>query len=244
MRLRYLIIDDEPIAHTLIRQFADDFGAPDSGELDFVGSVFRASDAADFLEKNQVDLVFLDIQMPGLTGFEFLRTLNKPPYVIIISAHKEYALESYEYAIIDYLLKPFNFSRFAIAVEKVLQDLTRVKAMAMQATLTERHQSDAKTIFIKDDKKQHQLALDKLIYIKANGNFSSVYHAGGHILSQMKISDFEKLLPKDKFSRVHRSYIVAHHEITLVKANEVVLGGTVIPVGRVYKDHLAKIVGV
>lgn len=244
MRLRYLIIDDEPIAHTLIRQFADDFGAPDSGELDFVGSVFRASDAADFLEKNQVDLVFLDIQMPGLTGFEFLRTLNKPPYVIIISAHKEYALESYEYAIIDYLLKPFNFSRFAIAVEKVLQDLTRVKAMAMQATLMERHQSDAKTIFIKDDKKQHQLALDKLIYIKANGNFSSVYHAGGHILSQMKISDFEKLLPKDKFSRVHRSYIVAHHEITLVKANEVVLGGTVIPVGRVYKDHLAKIVGV
>jgi len=243
MRLRYLIIDDEPIAHTLIRQFADDFGVPDSGELDFVGSVFRASDAVDFLEKNQVDLVFLDIQMPGLTGFEFLRTLNKPPYVIIISAHKEYALESYEYAIIDYLLKPFNFSRFAIAVEKVLQDLTRVKAMAMQATLMERHQSDAKTIFIKDDKKQHQLALDKLIYIKANGNFSSVYHAGGHILSQMKISDFEKLLPKDKFSRVHRSYIVAHHEITLVKANEVVLGGTVIPVGRVYKDHLAKIVG-
>jgi len=238
MRLRYLIIDDEPIAHTLIRQFADDFG-----ELNFIGSVFRASDAADFLEKNQVDLVFLDIQMPGLTGFEFLRTLNKPPYVIIISAHKEYALESYEYAIIDYLLKPFNFSRFAIAVEKVLQDLTRVKAMAMQATLMERHQSDAKTIFIKDDKKQHQLALDKLIYIKANGNFSSVYHAGGHILSQMKISDFEKLLPKDKFSRVHRSYIVAHHEITLVKANEVVLGGTVIPVGRVYKDHLAKIVG-
>ncbi|MFC0349878.1 LytR/AlgR family response regulator transcription factor [Undibacterium danionis] len=243
MRLRYLIIDDEPIAHTLIRQFADDFGAPDSCELDFVGSVFRASDAADFLEKNQVDLVFLDIQMPGLTGFEFLRTLDKPPYVIIISAHKEYALESYEYAIIDYLLKPFNFSRFAIAVEKVLQDITRVKAMAMQARLKERHQADAKTIFIKDDKKQHQLALDKLIYIKANGNFSSVYHAGGHILSQMKISDFEKLLPKDKFSRVHRSYIVAHHEITLVKANEVVLGGTVIPVGRVYKDHLAKIVG-
>jgi DNA-binding LytR/AlgR family response regulator len=238
MRLRYLIIDDEPIAHTLIRQFADDFG-----ELNFIGSVFRASDAADFLEKNQVDLVFLDIQMPGLTGFEFLRTLNKPPYVIIISAHKEYALESYEYAIIDYLLKPFNFSRFAIAVEKVLQDLTRVKAMAIQATLKERHQADAKTIFIKDDKKQHQLALDKLIYIKANGNFSSVYHAGGHILSQMKISDFEKLLPKDKFSRVHRSYIVAHHEITLVKANEVVLGETVIPVGRVYKDHLAKIVG-
>lgn len=244
MRLRYLIIDDEPIAHTLIRQFADDFGTPDSGELDFVGSVFRASDAADFLEKNHVDLVFLDIQMPGLTGFEFLRTLNKPPYVIIISAHKEYALESYEYAIIDYLLKPFNFSRFSIAVEKVLQDLTRVKAMAIQATLKERHQTNVKTIFIKDDKKQHQLALDKLIYIKANGNFTSVYHAGGHILSQMKISDFEKLLPTDKFSRVHRSYIVAHHEITLVKANEVVLGGTVIPVGRVYKDHLAKIVGV
>lgn len=234
MRLNYLIIDDEPIVHTLIRKFADDFGT-----LDFVDSVFRANDAHLILEKTKVDLVFLDIQMPGLTGFEFLQTLDKRPYVIIVSAHKEYALESYEYAITDYLLKPFNASRFSIAVDKVLQDLNRVKAI--QEKLLESHHTDSKTIFIKDDKKQHQLALDKLIYIKANGNFTSVYHTGGHILSQMKISDFEKILPKEKFSRVHRSYIVAHSGITLVKANEVHLGEVVIPVGRVYKDDVAKI---
>ena len=234
MALNYAIIDDEPIVHTIIRKFAEDFGA-----LQFVDGVFRATDAQCLLESNPVDLIFLDIQMPGLTGFEFLRGLSQRPYVIIISAHKDYALESYEYAITDYLLKPFNFSRFSIAVEKVLQDMARLKAL--QNTLPVSESAKAKNIFIKDDKKQHQIALDTLLYIKANGNFTSVYHSGGHILSQMKISDFEKLLPREEFSRVHRSYIVAHHAITLMRANEVALGSTIVPVGRVYKEDVAKI---
>lgn len=234
MALNYVIIDDEPIVHTIIRKFADDLGT-----LHFVDGVFRAADAQPILDENSIDLIFLDIQMPGLTGFEFLRMLGQRPYVIIISAHKDYAVESYDYAITDYLLKPFDFARFSIAVEKVLQDMERVKILR-QAQPTS-HPAQAKTIFVKDDKKQHQIALDALLYIKANGNFTSVYHTGGHILSQMKISDFERLLPQDKFSRVHRSYIIAHHAITLIKANEVALGSTSIPVGRVYKDDVAKI---
>ena len=235
MTLNYLIIDDEPIVHTLIRQFSEAVGT-----LHFVGSVFRATDAQAVLDMQKVDLIFLDIQMPAVSGFEFLQNLSDPPQVIIISAHKDYAVESYEYAITDYLLKPFNLPRFASAVEKVVRGVER-KADSVQAP-SSAVLAIPKHIFIKDDKKQHHIALDALIYIKANGNFTSVYHADGHILSQMKISDFEKILPGEKFSRVHRSYIVAHHAITLISANEIQLGSTMIPVGRVYKESAAKIV--
>jgi len=234
MILNYVIIDDEPIVHTLIRQFADALGT-----LHFVGSVFRASDACTLLDTQKVDLMFLDIQMPGLSGFEFLQSLSDAPQIIIVSAHKDYALESYEYAITDYLLKPFNLSRFSNAVEKVIEDIAK-KAALLKAQTSSQSMA-TKHIFIKDDKKQHQIVLDALIYIKANGNFTSVYHADGHILSQMKISDFEKILPKDKFSRVHRSYIIAHQAITLISANEIELGTTPIPVGRVYKEHVSRI---
>lgn len=234
MPLKYAIIDDEPIVHTIIRKFADDLGT-----LHFVDSVYRATDAQRLLEDKPVDLIFLDIQMPVLTGFEFLRSLSKRPYVIIISAYKDYAVESYEYAITDYLLKPFNFARFSSAVEKVSLEIASVKAL--QQAVPTSHSLSPKSIFIKDDKKQHQIALDLLLYIKANGNFTSVYHTGGHILSQMKISDFEKLLPKDKFSRVHRSYIISHQAITSMSANEIALGSKIIPVGRVYKEDVAKI---
>lgn len=234
MALNYLIIDDEPIVHTLIRQFADTLGS-----LHFVGSAFRAKDAQVLMDAQKVDLIFLDVQMPAQSGFEFLQSLVDPPHVIVISAHKDYALESYEYAITDYLLKPFNLQRFSHAIEKVEKDMAK-KAALLQAQ-SGGSSSLAKHIFIKDDKKQHQVALDALIYIKANGNFTSVYHADGHILSQMKISDFEKILPKDKFSRVHRSYIIAHHAISLISANEIELGSTFIPVGRVYKEHVSRI---
>lgn len=234
MQLNYVVVDDEPIVHTVIRKFAEDLGG-----LRFVDSAYRASDALALLKNHSIDLLFLDVQMPALTGFELLRNLDRPPYVIIISAHKDYAVESYEYAITDYLLKPFNFSRFSLAVHKVLQDKARIDAI--QQSQPSIYSAEPKSIFIKDDKKQHQIALEALLYIKANGNFTSVYHIGGHILSQMKISDFEKLLPKEKFSRVHRSYLVAHHAITVLKASEISLGDTIIPVGRVYKDELAKL---
>jgi DNA-binding LytR/AlgR family response regulator len=233
MQLNYLIIDDEPIVHSLIKKFADDLGG-----LNFVDSIFNATQASAILERQKIDLLFLDIQMPALSGFEFLQTLSHSPYVIIISAHKDYALESYDYAITDYLLKPFNYARFAIAVEKVCQDINRIKALEQLPTTSHLH---SQSIFIRDDKRQHKIALDDLIYIKANGNFTSVYHKAGHILSQMKISDFEKILPKERFSRIHRSYIVAHRAVSMVKANEIQLGHTIIPIGRVYKEFVAKI---
>lgn len=228
MKINYLIIDDEPLSHQLIDSFAKDMP-----QLNKIASCHSAMEATQYLQEQTIDLVFLDIKMPRLTGFELLKSLQHPPKIIIVSAHQEYALESYEYAITDYLLKPFNFERFFKAINKVIEALKTAPV-----TKDESNQS----IFIKDDKKHHKVTLKDIRYIKANGNYTSVYLTDGSILSQMKISDFEKLLPKELFVRVHRSYIVFSGAITLVKANELHLGDEVIPVGRVYKDSVGGLV--
>jgi len=231
MSFNYFIIDDEPIAHTLIENFADRLG-----DMNLAGNCYNAAQASETLAQQKVDLVFLDIQMPQVTGFEFLKGLHNPPQIIIVSAHQQYALESYEYAIADYLLKPFNFERFVKSVEKIRTAL----AAPVSPTVNE---SAAPHIFIKDDKKHHKVQLNDIRYIKANGNFTSIHLHQGHILSQMKISDFEKLLPSEIFCRVHRSYIVALSAITLVKANELGLEEVFIPIGRVYKPQIKTALG-
>lgn len=242
MQINFLIIDDEPIAHTLIENF--------SKELDYlklVGNCHSAMAALPLLKTQQVDLIFLDINMPKLNGFEFLKTLANPPQIIIISAHKEHALESYEYTITDYLLKPFNFERFFKSIQKVMDNLTNsskatpppvTPPLLRQENSNRFAETAQKSIFIKDDKKNHKVALSDIEYIKAEGNYTCVNLKDRHILSQMKISDFEKLLPNTSFSRIHRSYLVAHHAITLISANEVKLNAIVLPVGRVYKENI------
>lgn len=232
--MKYLIIDDEPAAHKLITRFAKNYA-----DLELVGQCFNAMQAQQLMQEHDVDLIFLDINMPQMTGFEFLTALKHQPQIVVISAHQEYALESYEYEISDYLLKPFNLERFAKTIQKITDK---------QALIAHRKENDniskglQESIFIKDDKKHHQVHLSDLQYIKANGNYTSVYLIGSQLLSQMKISDFENLLPAEHFSRVHRSYIVAHHALTLIKASEVRIDDVVVPVGRVYKDKIAQLV--
>lgn len=227
MSLTFAIIDDEPLAHTLIESFASKIDY-----LTHLGNCHNAQQAKEFLAQQRVDFIFLDIRMPQVSGFEFLQSLSNPPKVIIISAHKEYALESYEYAISDYLLKPFDFERFEKAVRKVSAELTANDSAPNPTKSTSNH------IFIKDEKKHHKVLLTDIRYIKANGNFTSVELTDGHIISQMKISDFEKLLPAEIFCRVHRSYLVALNAVTLFTANELTLGDITIPVGRVYKPNV------
>lgn len=244
MKINYLIIDDEPIAHTLIESFAK--------ELDYLtlaGNCHSAMSALPIMKSQNIDLIFLDINMPKLNGFEFLSTLTKSPQIIIISAHKEHALESYEYTIADYLLKPFNFERFCKSIQKVVTNMapTNVQEQSVNTSLAPRlarynANSDVveQFIFIKNEKKNHKVAWSDINYIKADGNYTKVYLKDQHIFSQMKISDFEKLLPVEHFSRIHRTYLIAHHAVTLIKANEVALGDITLPVGRVYKDNVKK----
>ena len=220
--MNYLIIDDEPIAHTLIETFAKDIPS-----IHLIGHCYTAMEAIPFLQSEKIDLIFLDIQMPKLHGFDFLKTLHTPPQIIIISAHAEYALEGYEYNITDYLLKPFNFERFFKSVQKASQNLN-----------TPSEQSPTQTLFIKDEKAQHKVNLSDIRYVEANGNYAMVHLTASRILTQMKMADLERLLPVPRFIRIHRSYIINTDFISLVKATEIHFESKVFPVGRVYKENI------
>ena len=173
--------------------------------------------------------------MPQISGFDFLKTLQPLPQIIIVSAHKEYALESYEYTIADYLLKPFNFERFFKAIQKVISNLENDYTPNLMNEANE-------SIFIKDGKKHHKVNLADIIYIEASGNYSIVYLKNGKIFSQTKISDFESLLPNNYFSRIHKTFLISHNAVTFITASEVHIDKKTIPIGRVYKANMNKIV--
>ncbi len=228
MKINYIIIDDEPIVHNLIEKFSSELSY-----LKLVGNCYTAIEAVPLLKEQKVDLIFLDIKMPKITGFDFLKTLQNPPKVVIVSAYKEYALESYEYAITDYLLKPFDFERFFKSIQKVMDQIQNSSNSGSRPD---------ESIFIKDEKKHHKVSLNDITYVEAYGNYSVVHLKEGKIFSQMKISDLENLLPKNDFSRIHRSYLISHKAITLLSASEVQLGEKTLPIGRVYKKNLDVIV--
>lgn len=230
MIINYLIIDDEPISHKIIQNFCNNLSY-----MNLVGNCYSAIDAAPTLKEQKVDLIFLDIKMPQISGFDFLKNHQYLPQIIIVSAHKEYALESYEYTIADYLLKPFNFERFFKAIQKVISNL---ESDSTSNLINKKNES----IFIKDGKKHHKVDLSDIIYIEANGNYSIVYLKNGKIFSQTKISDFENLLPSNNFSRIHKSFLISHNAVSLITASEVHIDTKKIPIGRVYKDNAAKII--
>lgn len=230
MKINYLIIDDEPIAHKIIQNYCNDLSY-----MSLLGNCYSAIDAVPILNEQKVDLIFLDMKMPQLSGFDFLKTLKYIPQIIIVTAHKDYALESYEYTIADYLLKPFNFERFFKAIQKVISNLENDSSSKL---INEANES----LFIKDGKKHHKTNLSDIIYIEASGNYSIVYLKNGKIFSQTKISDFENLLPVKNFSRIHKSFLISHRAVTLITASEVHIDKKIIPVGRVYKDNVAKII--
>ena len=225
--IKYAIVDDEPIAHRIIEGFADKVS-----QLEKVGNCYDAFEALDLLRLKKVDLLFLDINMPKLSGFEFLNTLAKRPQIIITSAYKEFALEGYEFAVADYLLKPFSFERFIRAVNKVFDSDGQV--IGYNADTLVDH------IFIKADKKQYRVLLNDIIYVEAAGNYSKVVLENETIITLKKISDFEKML-SDNFIRIHNSFIVAKNKIKVIEGNQIYLGKHQVPIGQTYRNAIKKI---
>ena len=218
MKLKYLIIDDEPIAHDIIQEYSDLLP-----HLDLVKNCYDALEALVYLNQHSVDLIFLDLNMPKIKGFDFLKTLSNPPKVIVTTAYKEHALEGYELNIIDYLLKPFSFGRFLTAINKVIE------------TTTINQQADEKRIFLRSNKKHIQVALHQIQYLEAAGNYTKVITAEGPITIREKISDLVHTLPPTDFLQVHKSFAVAIQHIKSVEGNRITIGSTVIPSGKFYK---------
>ncbi|SFH44023.1 LytR/AlgR family response regulator transcription factor [Pedobacter insulae] len=231
----YLIVDDEPIAHRVIENYCENLQ-----HLKKKGNCYNAFEAIQFLNENTVDLLFLDINMPKLSGFDFLKTLPNPPKIIVTTAYKEFALEGYELNISDYLLKPFSFERFIKAINKTIDTTQSKKSIAKLITETK---PDVGSFFLKGDKKHHQIHFDDLLFVEASGHFIKVYLKNDMIVSYQKISDFEKLLPKSDFIRIHKSFIIAKNKIKQIEGNRILIDLHKIPIGQTYKKNVNNLLG-
>ena len=230
--LKYIIIDDEPLAHEVIEEFCSMLP-----HLQLEKNCYNAIEAMQFLNENTVDFMFLDINMPKLRGLDFLKTLTKPPKTIITTAYKEHALEGFELNVVDYILKPFSFDRLVKAVNKV-SDTQNTKTIIKEVTSS----TDSTTrFFVKGDKKHHQIDLNDLLYIEAYGNYTKLYLKDEMIVSHEKISHYEELLDTGNFLRVHKSFIVAIDKIKFIEGNRILINAHKIPIGQTYKSSINKL---
>jgi len=229
--IKYLIIDDEFIAHDIIKGYCDLLP-----NLQLMKNCYDALEAIEYLNHHQVDLLFLDLNMPKLKGFEFLRTLSSPPKVIVTTAYKEFAIEGYELNIVDYLLKPFSFERFLKAINKAAGTTSAPSANPSQPTTP-------KSIFLRSNKKHIQVNLDDILYLEAAGNYAKVITPEKTITIREKISDLLTTLPADDFLQVHKSYAVAKKHIDSIEGNRIMIREHVIPVGAIYKLGVLDLLG-
>lgn len=235
MKLRSLIIDDEPLAHKVILEYARE--AP---FIEITGQCYSATEALSVLNTQKVDLAFLDIQMPRLKGLDLLRTLSNPPIVIVTSAHEEYALESYELNVCDYLLKPFRFERFLKAVNKAYE-LHQVKQAGRPSypAPPESAAEEPGRIFVKSDKRHIQVSLADIFYLESYGNYVKVWLQEEFLLTPGTLSGFEAELPEADFFRIHKSFIIQRKYIDYVEGNTLRLkNGKELPIGKSYRQQV------
>ncbi|WP_298760019.1 response regulator transcription factor [uncultured Psychroserpens sp.] len=225
----YIIIDDEPLAHEIIEEFCGMLP-----HLELKKNCYNALDAMAFLNTESVDLMFLDLNMPKLSGFEFLKTLINPPKVIVTTAYKEFALEGYELNISDYLVKPFSFERFVKAINKTI-------GSESPTIISNSLSSEHINFFVKGDKKYHQIKSEDILYIEAYGNYTKLYFEDSYIVSHESISHYISLLSTNHFLRVHKSFIIALDRIRQIEGNIIWISGHKVPIGRTYKSLVTKL---
>jgi len=229
MRIKCLLVDDEPLAIQLIQNHIAQLDG-----FDVVGTCSNAIQAMEVLRTTTIDLLFLDIKMPKITGLSFLRALQHPPAVIITTAYREYAVEGYELDVVDYLLKPITFERFFKAIDRFL----RIKPPVQQPATVLGNMEQV--MHIRSKGKVHRIQIDEIIYVESIKDYIVIHFADKKITAKYKFGDFEKELAGKPFLRVHRSFIVNLHRITAFSANDIEIGGTEIPIGASYKEYVSK----
>lgn len=228
----YIIIDDETASHDIIEDYGNNIPF-----LSLKRKCYNAFEAMEYLQEHQVDLIFLDINMPKLTGFDFLKTLSNPPKVIVTTAYEKFALEGYELNIDDYLLKPFSFQRFLVAV-------TKVKNQLAENVITEKIPSEDflnQSFFVKGDKKHHQVKFGDIMFVEAYGNYVKVHLDNQIIITHQTLSSFEGFLPPKHFIKVHKSFIAALNKIDLVEGNQLSIKSHKVPIGKLYRSSINKL---
>jgi DNA-binding LytR/AlgR family response regulator len=240
MKIRCLIVDDEPLAHEVILKYMEDVPF-----LEAVGQCYLATEAFSFLNTQSVDLIFLDIRMPKLSGLDFLRTLQQRPLVIITSAYEEHALESFDLEVCDYLLKPFRFDRFLKAANRALalHTLKKQGADPISSSVPSPVAAEPAQLYIKSGKKQIQLQLDEVYYLESLGNYVKVWSEQKFLLTPRTLSSFENQLPTETFIRIHKSYILNKKYVHYIEGNTIRLkNGKELPIGKSYRQAIGQII--
>jgi DNA-binding LytR/AlgR family response regulator len=227
VKVQCIIIDDEPLARALIEAHIDKIP-----NLEVIANCVNALEGFEVLKSRQVDLIFLDIQMPLLTGIEFLKSLSNPPKVIFTTAYREYAIESYELEVVDYLLKPISFDRFFKAINKYFKTVDSQEKKEVEVS-----EKDSAFMYVNANKKHHKVLFSEILYAESLKDYIQIHTKEATIVTKDKISDFEKKLPKC-FLRIHRSYIVNKDKITAYTSHDIEIGKLEIPIGVSYKKQV------
>jgi len=227
-----LLVDDEPLAIEILEKHIEMVD-----QLEVVGKCNNAFKAMEFLQQYPVDLMFLDIQMPKLSGISFIRTLQNPPNIIFTTAFKEYAIDAFELDAVDYLLKPISLERFLRAVNK----LTKT-SFTNQEEVQSVPDVNTGFIYFRADRKMIKLFYDEILFIESIKDYIKIYREGNSpLLVKQSITATEEMLPQHLFLRIHRSFIVSVTKITAFTSNDVEIEKMEIPIGRMYKPQLQKL---
>ena len=234
-KIKCIVVDDEPLARKVLKKYIDKVPS-----LELVKQCANAMEAAACLHESSVDLMFLDMKMPEMTGMDFIKTLSAPPKIIVTTAYSEYALEGYEHAVIDYLLKPISFERFLKAVNRV-QETVQSLGGVQETPSGDAYRKDD-FIFLWSNKIEHKVKYAAVRYVKGYGNSVEVYTDDEMITVWETMTTVEENLPKSAFLRVHKSFIVAIDKIDEIEQNKIRIGEAEIPIGKHYKRDVTRMV--
>lgn len=222
--IKCIIIEDEPLAVRVLQDFCQQLPY-----LQVVGIFKEAISASDYLRGEKVDLIFLDIHLPELKGFDFLRTLVEKPAVIVTTAYHQYAVEGFELSVTDYLMKPISFPRFVSAVNKAIKTTGTANSTASVGSIED------KSIFLTVNRKKARIILDDILYVESKREYVHIVTKQNEFTSKITTHEIEGLLPASKFKRIHRSFIVAIDKIDAYSREEVEIQGKSIPIGRSFR---------
>jgi len=225
--IKCIIVEDERLAQQVVEAYIKR-----TTQFELLAVCSNALEAREALNKQQVDLIFLDIQLPGMTGLNFLRTLEKPPLVILTTAYPDYALESYEFNVIDYLLKPFSYERFLKAVNKIVEG----GLLTQKTAITNDH------MYIKSSGKFIRVNFADIIYIEGMKDYLKICTSTANIVTLQTMNEMERSLPPTQFIRAHKSYIVSLQYIKSIYGNNIETARLTIPIGINYKEKVMQLI--
>ncbi|HEV2353613.1 MAG TPA: LytTR family DNA-binding domain-containing protein [Puia sp.] len=230
--LKCIIVEDETLAQDVLKSHLDRLGS-----LELAGVYRNAREAEAALRTREIDIMFLDIRLPGMSGLQFLGGLRDSPLVVLTTAYAEYALESYEFNVIDYLLKPISFERFSRAVSKVVDNRIFTAAAKDADPFSTDH------IFVRSNGKFFRVNFSEILFVQGRRDYLKIHTPDYSLITHQTMNDLEQSLPSRQFIRVHKSYIIALRHIRAIYGNSIELGKVTIPIGVSYKDAVMNLLG-